>query len=233
MFVVAPSTVLNPAALETRGLPKRLLGRVAVLPRRGADGRLWLRLAVESQPLRYIVSLAPFVVAMLVWPHLALPIAQAPLAMVLLIGVVELKVFRLSDAARARLMSEAEAQRVLDLLRFKAMALLRDIAAGRDWTEGELWLVVEQSELARIAPLTLVSVQADRPAPHVLDLTAEERAALRDGLFTGGLTERALRDANLRTQEPLRSVVFDTRGVSAHARLRARLAARAATPAPA
>jgi hypothetical protein len=50
-------------------------------------------------------------------------------------------------------------------------------------------LVAEQSELARVTPLTLVSVQSAVPEPHVLDLDAEDRAILQDTLFDADLTE--------------------------------------------
>ncbi len=220
MFVVAPSTVWNSAALETRSIPKRVLGRIGIFPRRGADAATLARLAFEAQPLRYGGTLVPFVVAMLVWPHLALPIAQAPLAMLIFIGFVEMKLLRVAPEARQSLIGEAEAARILDGLRFRANAALRRIAAHRDLREGELHLVVEQSELARITPLTLVSVQYEGRGPQVLDPDEAERDQLR-GIFDADLTERELHMVNLRENEFLRVVAFDCRGVSAHARLAA------------
>ncbi len=226
MIVVSPETVWNPGVLETRAVPKRIFGRVMILPRRAGWAEV-VRLLFEVQVLRFTAALLPFVVAMFVWPHLALPIAQAPVAMVIAIGFVELKVFRMTDAARARIMGEDEAARVLDLLRFRATAILRKIAAGRDMDAGELTLVVEQSELARVWPLTLVSLQRGLPDPEVLSLGAHERELL-DGLFDADLTERDLQKANLLESETVRVVGFDARSVSAHARLAARLRAKAA-----
>ena len=89
----------------------------------------------------------------------------------------------------------------------------------------ELILVVEQSELARIRPLTFVSVQRDGARPEVLALTDAEQARMHE-LFDDAFPERVLHLANLQNSEMLRSVALDARGVSAHARLAARLADR-------
>jgi hypothetical protein len=56
----------------------------------------------------------------------------------------------------------------------RGAAVLSRIAAGRGMTQGELHLAVEQSELARVAPLTVVSVQLAGPPAEVLDLTDAE-----------------------------------------------------------
>jgi hypothetical protein len=88
-------------------------------------------------------------------------------------------------------------------------------------SEGELALVLEQSELARVTPLTLVSVQSPTPGPHVLDLDAEERAILETRLFDDDLTERMLHNANLREDRHIREVKVAAESVSAHARLAA------------
>ena len=226
MFIVTRDTILNRAILDVSSLPRRFFGRVLVLPRREAGLRFWLRLIVELQALRYIVSLVPFVVAMLIWPDLAFPLAQAPLAMLIAIAFVEIKLLRLSDAAREAVTTEAGAARTLDTLTFRARGLLRDIAARHGLEAGELQLVVEQSELARVAPFTLVSVQSAQPRPHLLDLTAQDRAALRGALFDADMTEADLQRANLREGVFLRSVRFEARSVSAHARLAAKLAQR-------
>ena len=231
MFIVCRDTILNRGILDTSSLPRRFLGRVMVLPRREASPGVWLRLIAEMQLLRYVVALVPFVVAMFIWPDLAFPLAQAPLAMLIVIAFVEIKLLRLSDAARTALMDEAEADRIHDSLTFRARALLRDIAAPRGLDSGALLLVVEQSDLARVPPLTLVSVQAESPRPHLLDLSLAERQAISAGLFSGPLTEAALHRANLRRNQFLRSMRFEARAVSAHARLAARLAARADMPA--
>lgn len=224
MFIVAPATVWNPAALETRGVPKRMLGRIAILPRRGADAATWGRILFEGQILRFTAALAPFIVAMLVWPRLALPIAQAPVVMVFVVGFFEMKVLRVAKDKREELLSEADFGRTLDLLRFRATAVLTHIAARHPDRSGMLHLVIEQSELARVTPLTLVSVQADTPGPALLDLEPADRAFIAERLFAEGLTERDLHLANLRENVFLRDVAFDTRGVSAHARLSALIA---------
>jgi len=232
MFIVSPSTVWNPAALETRGIPKRMLGRIAVLPRRGADAATWARILFEGQVLRFTAALAPFIVAMFVWPRLALPIAQAPVAMIFVVGFVEMRVLRVPKDRRETLTTETDAARTLDLLRFRATAVLTRIAARHPDRTGLLHLVVEQSELARVTPLTLVSVQSDTPAPALLDLDAADRAIIAEGLFGGDLSERALHLANMRANDFVRDVAFDTRGVSAHARLSAIMAVADAAAAP-
>ncbi len=232
MFIVSPSTVWNPAALETRGIPKRMLGRIAILPRRGAGAANWARILFEGQVLRFSAALAPFIVAMLVWPRLALPIAQAPVVMVFVVGFFEMKVLRVAGERREALTTEAEAARTLDLLRFRATAVLTRIAARHPDRAGLLHLVVEQSELARVTPLTLVSVQTDTPGPALLDLDPADRAIIEEGLFVEGLTERALHLANMRGNAFVRDVAFDTRGVSAHARLSALMAEAGPAAAP-
>jgi hypothetical protein len=226
MFVVTPETVWNPAAVETTVVPRRFLGRATLWPRRGAGLRLWARVIVEIEALRYFASLSPFVVAAFVWRDSAIAIAQAPLAMFLVIWLVEMRLLRRPP----RPLDPAEADRTLDLLGHRATAVLRDIAAGRDLRAGRLHLVVEQSDLARVSPLTLLSVQAEGvegARPQVLSLTAAEITRLR-GLFGDGLTERRLHAANHATGQMLRDVAFDAAGVSAHARLAARLAGSAA-----
>jgi len=226
MLVVTRDTLRNAGVLETRSLPKKFFGRVALVPRRAGIG-LWLRLLVEMQLLRYFAALIPFILLAFSSSRMALPVTQAPLAMVLLIGVVELKVLRLSDRGRERLMSEDEAARRLDTLVFRSRAVLRKIAARRDMAEGELALVVEQSELARVPTLTLVSVQSAYPGPHVLDLDPEERKLIERDLFGPDLTEKMLHQANLRDGQMIREVRIEARGVSAHARLAAWIDKRA------
>jgi len=226
MLIVTQATIANAGVLETRSLPRKFLGRVTLLPRRAGPGA-WLRLIVEMQLLRYLVALLPFVVLPLVARDTAAPIMQAPLVMVVVIALVEMKVLRLSGPARQRAVDADEAARRLDTLAFRAKACLRRIAARHDLTEGTLRLVVEQSELARIPPLTLVSVQSDTPAPHVLALDAEDRAALGD-LFDVKLTERDLLAVNHRDDLYIRDIAQEARAVSAHARLAALLERRAA-----
>jgi hypothetical protein len=226
MLIVSDTTISNRGVLETRSLPKKFLGRVQLVPRRGGF-RLWLRMIVEIQILRYLSALLPFVAIPLLSRDLALPVTQAPLAMLIVIAFVEMKVLRLSKAGRARAVDADEAARRLDTLAFRARAALRRIAARHGLAEGELRLVIEQSELARIAPLTFVSVQTDRPGPRLLSLDDGDRAALAD-LFDADLTERDLLAVNHRDDLYIRDIAQETRAISAHARLAAALEKRAA-----
>lgn len=225
MFLVTPQTVLNPSAIETRHVPRRFLGRSFLLPARGAGLGTTLRLIFEIELLRYLAALLPFVIAALIWQESALAIAQAPLLMFLAVYAVETRLMRPTPAARAAMLTPGEAERGLDALRARATAILTRIAANRDLTSGTLHLVVEQSELARIAPLTLVSIQTE-DGPEVMRLSPAEEAMIRQTLFQPPLTERDLHRINLADDEPLRNISLDVRTVSAHARLAA-LAAKA------
>lgn len=229
MLIVTRETLRNPGVLETRSLPKKFFGRVQVIPRGGGAG-LTLRLIFEMQFLRYLAALAPFAAIPFLSRDLALPITQAPIAMLMLIAIVEMKVLRLSARGRERLVDEDEAARRLDLFTFRARAVLRRIAARHGLGEGELALVAEQSELARVAPLTFVSVQTALPEPHLLDLDTEDRALIEAGLFDADLTERMLHAVNLREDVYLREARIEAAGVSAHARLAAALERGRAAP---
>jgi hypothetical protein len=220
MLVLTKDTLLNPGVLKTRNMPRRFFRRVSVWPR-GAGPGIWARLIFEGQFLRYIIALTPFVAIMFLWRDAALPVAHAPLPMVALIIFVEMRVLRVSDKLRKALVSEDEAARRLDTLNFRARALLREIAARKGLEEGDLHLVVEQSELARVAPLTFVTVQSATPTPHVLDLDARERAMLHARLFDTDLSESALHEVNQSQKTFLRSIRQEVRAVSAHARLAA------------
>lgn len=220
MFIVSPATVWNRGALEMRQVPRRFFGRVTLVPRRGLPLRLVWRLVFEAQILRYLLSLLPFVLAVLIWQENALAIAQAPLIMVLVIYGAESFLFRVPKEKRAGLIDRAEAERGLDLLRVRAVSILTRIAAGRQMAEGRLHLVVEQSPLARITPLTFVSVQAEA-GPEVLRLTRAEERLIRETLFQPPLGERLLLRINLSENEFLRDVALDLRQISAHARLAA------------
>lgn len=223
MFIVTPDTVMNAAALETRQLPRRFIGRVTLWPRRGGTWGLVARTVFEVEVLRYTSSLLPFIAAALIWRDKALAIAQAPLLMFMLVYLVETRVLRPSTDRRAALIGRDQADRALDLFRTRARAILTRLAAGRGMAEGTLWLVVEQSELARVAPLTYVSVQAEA-GPQVLRLSPEEEKLIRDILFEAPLDERLLQRVNLMENEFLREARIDTRTVSAHARMEALLA---------
>lgn len=228
MLIITPDTVANRAALDTASLPKKFFGRVLVLPRRGGAG-LWLRLIVEMQLLRYLVALLPFVFVAFANRDLAGPISQAPLAMLLVIAFVEMRVLRHTPDGRAALMVPDDAARLLDALAFRSRAALRRIAARRGIESGELRMVIEQSELARIAPLTFVSVQSADPKPHIVPLDAGDRAVIADTLFDAELTERDLMRANQHQEVFVRDIAQEARAVSAHARLAAALDKRQAS----
>ena len=221
MFVVTPDTVWTPKALQTKTVPKRMLGRIAVLPRRGGRPGLWARLMFEVQVLRFTTALAPFVVAMVMWPEFALPIAQAPLAMILVIGFVEMWVLAVPKEKRAALIPEDAAAQGLDTLRFQSRAVLVRITADLGLNDGELSLVVEQSGIARVVPLTLVSVQQGGARPRLLSLSADHIALLHNALFTDDFTERRLHTINLRENTFIRTTTLEARSVSAHARMAA------------
>ncbi|MEM8730364.1 MAG: hypothetical protein AAGF79_10650 [Pseudomonadota bacterium] len=223
LFVVTPDTVWNPGALRFSSAPRKILQRGMLLPRLDFTWGLLARVIFENQVLRYLVALGPFVAAILIWPDLALPISQAPVPMVLAIAFVELRVLRVPREKRARLMSEDAVARTLDTLNFRGRRILARLAASRGLEHGGLYLVVEQSDMAKVAPLTAVSVQADSGKSRLVSLSDEERQIIRDDLFDDSFTERQLHIANLRENVGIRSVSFDARGVSAHARLAARL----------
>lgn len=218
---MSPETVWNPSALEFPTAPRKILERISILPRREFSWSLLARVIFENQFLRYMTALLPFIIAMLIWRDMALPISQAPLPMFIAIGIVEMRVLRVPRAKRDAVTTEAEAARALDTLAFRGRGILAKIAAGRGLQTGALYLVVEQSELAKVPPLTVVSVQLDSGKSRLLPLTSAERDMIRQDLFDADFTERALHLANLRENEQMRSVAFEARGVSAHARLAA------------
>ena len=230
LFVLSPDTVWNPGILQFPTAPRKILERGLILPRRDVDWRFVARTVIESQLLRFTVALLPFGIAMLIWPSAALPISQAPILMLIVIGIVELRWLRVSREKRERMATEAEAARALDALAFNGRRILAQLAARRGIETGTIYLVVEQSDMVRVPPMTIASVQLDEGSSRLLPLSSEERAIVREGLFDDTFTERHLFLANQREGETFRSVSFETRGVSAHARLAAFLDA---TDAPA
>lgn len=222
MLILTHGTLRNPVILQVRQLPRKFLGRVT--PRlRGGGWRARLRILAEFQILRYLLTLLPLVLVGVTWTSAALPLAQAPLLMLILIWWVEMRVLRVPAKRRGTLIDGAEADRALDLLRVQARAALTRIGAGRDLRGGVLHLVVEQSDLRGLPPLTYVTVQTE-DGPAVLDLDPSEQAILRDTLFRPPLTERLLHRVNLSQNVFLRDITLDARQVSAHARLAAALA---------
>ena len=219
LFILTPDTIWNPHVLEMRQVPRRVFGRVMIFPRRGAGIGLWLRLIFEIEVLRYLGALLPFLLGAVIYPQYALAISQAPLPMLIVIYFVEAKLLRLSRARAKSLATSTEIERAMDLLRVRAVAILSRIVAARGMTQGRLHLVVEQSEIWRMPPLSIVSVQSET-GPEVLRLSDEEMGLL-SGLFDADFDERDLLRVNLAAGECLRDVSFDAQGVSAHARLAA------------
>ncbi len=222
MFILTRSELLNPKAITMSSMPKRVLGRGLGIGVRGTvTRRVFWRLVLEVQFLRNLFALTPFPVAMFIWPHLALPISQAPLLMFILIWLFESRVLSYRDAARRGLIGEVEAARGLDVLAVRSREILTRIAARRDLAGSILHLVVEQSDMARVTPLTVVSVQVEGARYQLLDLADEERALIEARLFGGELDERLLARINQAEKVFLRSAGLDPRSVSAHARLAA------------
>lgn len=246
IFLVTPGTVSNPRALIGGSPPRKILsGLSSVFPRGLMLNPLWWRIALEYPLLRYSFALAPFVAAILIWPDLALPISGAPLLMFLFIHYIEGEILSVSNPEkRRRLLEPAEAERRADLFARRGRELLTRIAAGRGLAEGELHLVVEQSAMAPVAPLTLVSLQRavedDRRGCPVLEVDAEEARLLTEGLFdavsgTGRLTEAEFHRLGLYENRFLHTVTLEARSISAHARMAAlaRAADHAVAPEPA
>lgn len=221
LLVLSPETVWNPGLLKFSSAPRKILQRGLVLPRSDAPKGAFLRAICESQALRFAITLVPFLAAGLIWPSLALPLGSAPIFMLIAIGVVEMRVLRLPKQKRDNIVSEAEAARALDTLNFRGRKILTQIAAAQQMQTGILYLVVEQSDMIRLSPFTLVSVQADQGKSRLVPLSAETRQMIRDTLFDDDFTEQELQFANLRENEMLRSVAYDARGVSGHMRLAA------------
>ncbi|MEL7012810.1 MAG: hypothetical protein AAFO72_05975 [Pseudomonadota bacterium] len=228
LFILSPETVWNASALSFPSAPRKILERITLWPTRRAGRGLFWRIVFESQILRFSLALMPFVLVMLIWPAMALPVSQAPILMLIFIGFIELRVLRVPRHKRSDVTTPEAAARALDTLNFKGRDLLARIAARRGIDEGELYLVVDQSDLAGVSPLTLVSVQTSYGKTRLLPLDAEERSWIADTLFDEAFTEEQLHKANLRENEFMRSVAFNTSAVTAQARLDALLAQPAA-----
>ncbi len=231
MFLIGRDRVANASALDIRWVPRRFLGRTTLWPRRGG-ARLWARIIFEIEILRYLLALMPFVLGVLIWQDYALAIAQAPIPMLILIYLVEARMLRASPATRARLVSDAEADRGLDLLSTRGRKILGRMAAKRGLSAGRLHLVIEQSDMLRVPTLTLVSIQSE-DGPALLHPDAEERALIEAELFAPPLTERALQHIGLARKIETHDITFEPAQVSAHARLAALMAERGRAPASA
>lgn len=223
MHILTHTTLRNPAILKVRQLPRKFFGRVPVWPRGPLAFGTYLRLIIEFQAVRYILTLSPFIFNGLSWNALALPMAQAPILMIFMIWFVEMRILRIPKPRRPKLIEGAQADRMIDLLRVQSRSALTQLAAARGMKQGELHLVVEQSELWRLPPLTYVSVQSEE-GPEVVRLSAAEQEIVKNALFQPPLTEKTLQRVNQSQGIFLRDITFDARGVSAHARLAAALA---------
>ncbi|MEM6375974.1 MAG: hypothetical protein AAF686_07005 [Pseudomonadota bacterium] len=224
LFILSPDTVWNASALDFRSAPRKILERMTLWPTAQAGRGLFWRIVFESQILRFSIALSPFVIVMLIWPSMALPVSQAPVLMLIFIGFIEMRVLRVPRHKRKEVTTPDAAAQALDTLNFRGRDLLARIAAKRGLQEGELFLVVDQSDLAGVTPLTLVSVQTSFGQTRLLPLDAEERGWIADTLFDAAFREEDLHKANLRENEFLRSVAFNTGAVTAQARLDALLA---------
>jgi hypothetical protein len=163
---------------------------------------------------------------MILRPDLALAISQAPLLMFAIVMAIEGNVLSVpTKEKRRKLVDPDEGARRLDLLRLRGRDILTRLAAGRGMQDAVLHLVVEQSALYRVPPLTLVSVQVEaqgeKAKPQMLALTADERAMIAERLFAEGLDEQGLLLVNIAEATFLRDIVLEARSVSAHARLMA------------
>ena len=139
-------------------------------------------------------------------------------------GPIELRITYSDEAGdHHALVDAAEADRGLDLLRSRAVTILTRIAAGRGLGAVRLHLVIEQSDLWRVPPLTYVSVQSE-DGPTVLRLDEREKALIRETLFAAPLTEADLHRINIAQATPLRDIVLEPGRVSAHARMAALMA---------
>ena len=231
LFVLSHDTVWNPGLLKIPNAPRKIMQRGTILPRRDVTWGFIGRTIFENQALRFLVPLLPFCIAALIWPALALPFSGSPTVMLIIIAIIEMRVLRIPRHKRADITTEAEATRALDTLNFRGRRILAELAAKRGIQTGAVYLVVEQSDIARVTPMTVVSVQLDQGKERLMNLTAEERAMIRDQLFDAEFKETDLLLANLREGVHFRTVSFEARGVSAHARLAAFLDQPQAQPA--
>ncbi len=222
VFILAPSTVLNKAVFELRHIPRKVFERSFLWPRGTVTRKVFWRFVFEHQLARYLIALLPFPGLLLAFPEAALAIGQAPLAMFAAVYFVETKVLAISNKdKREALISDADMARGLDALAARGRKVLTRLAAEHGLEDAELHLVVEQSELARIAPITVVSVQIEGDDARFLDVEAGQQAMMAETLFDEAFSERDLQLINQRAQVFLREVVFEARKVSAHARLAA------------
>lgn len=216
------ANVTAPGDLVIKTVPKRFLslGR-RLYPRNIASGLFW-RTLFEMPAARYMLALLPIPVVLLFKPEWALPVSLAPVPMAMFVMMLEGYLLSVPNpAARRALVRAEDADRGLDTLRARGMAALTRLVAAREADGGTYHLVIEQSSLLRIPPLTHVSLQQGGVKPRIVDLTEEEQAMLQESLFDEDFDETALRQINVAQDQMVRSFTLEAGGVSAHARLTA------------
>lgn len=222
ILVLTRSTVAAPRALDIKTVPKRFMTLGRMLYPRGIFTGLFWRTVFEVPVARYAIALSPFPIALIFKPEWALPISLAPVPMALFVMMLEGYLLSVPNpSARRALVARDEADRGMDLLKTRAMAALTRLGAGRDPGAGRLHLVIEQSGLLRVPPLTHVSLQQERPGPAIIDLTLEEQAMLTETLFDDAFDERRLLRINVAQDQLIRTFTLDPKAISAHARLAA------------
>lgn len=225
------ANLASPSLLDIKSVPKRFMTLGRLVYPRGFTSAVFWRTVFETPITRYALALSPFPIALIFKPEWALPISLAPVPMAMFVLMFESYVLSVpSPSARRALIGSDEADRGLDLLKTRADAVLTKIAASRDVSSRTLHLVIEQSELLRIPPLTQVSVQQDGPEPGFVELDRDEQAMIAGTLFDDALDERTLRLINVAQNVLIRKFELDPNSISAHARL-AGLAALATTDA--
>ncbi|MEM8629916.1 MAG: hypothetical protein AAGF74_01640 [Pseudomonadota bacterium] len=229
ILVMCAETVRNKMALEVVQIPKKVIGRgFGPRPRVPVTDALFWRAALEHQMPRYAFALLPFLLILWARPDLALFVSQAPIAMFIAIHIVEVRVLSVADPdKRKALIDPARADQILDTLGHRAQRELTRVAAARQMREGQIHLVVEQSELYRVPPFTVVSVQEQGTPNLIVDLTPKERARIAESLFDEAVSEDDLLLVSLSRQTPVHDFPLDVRTISAHARLAAMKTAQA------
>lgn len=223
LHVVTPSEITSSTVLKIRKVPRKLFGHgTSLLPSGSMTTSIFWRMLVEVSFLRYCAALLPFPILVLMFPEKALAIGQAPAVMFLAVYFVESRILSVDNPDRRRqLMPEEEAERGADIAKVRAREILTRIAAKRGMNAGELHLVIEQSALARIEPLTVVSVQTAEPEPQIVELDEEERRLIHETLFDSDFTEKRMHTTSLALGRFLHDVTLEAKSVSAHARLEA------------
>lgn len=215
MFVVSPATILNPTKSKRRTDADRLIGsRPLIVPRTSSLSWVILRLAFEWSLLRHIFILSPIPVSFLLFPSLIQQAMALPPLFMLIVMHAEGNL----PTIRSRVSPDTTIDRGMDVLAQRGRKLLTRLAAMRGLAGGRLTLVIEQSEMVNLPPLTFVSVRSTGSA-GMLDLTHSEIAILREGLFDAAFDERQLHRINQTQRCSIRKVTLDASSISAHARL--------------